>query len=158
MLIRYFSGLTPIALGLPVTSTGATLEVSGLVGEPLSTTSAGFCSSVGVVVQAPRNRTDVVTDKAAIRIARTTCLLSFYERAPRGLADVPSGDAQSLLDAPVGRNRREHALAADHRGEQDHASVGREARRLVAVAVSDDLQLLVCQIEQCHLELAAIAG
>src|SRR5258706_14328265 len=74
MLLGSFSGLTPLALGLPVTSTGATREVSGFVGEPLSTTSAGFCWSVGVVVQAAK-RADIVTAKAAIGIARTACLL-----------------------------------------------------------------------------------
>src|SRR5258708_2048276 len=152
MLLGSFSGLPR---GVGATSTFSTFA-SGFAA-PRSTTSAGFWSSVGVVVQAPTNRAVVATARAAIRIARTACLLSFDEWSPRGFAYVPRGDAEPLLDAPVGRDRREHAAPAGHGGEPHHAAVGREARGRVAVAVGDDLRLLGRPDDQRALELAPTA-
>src|SRR5437660_1268535 len=116
MLFGSLSALIPDALGL-VRSTVETLGFCGSVAAPPGGVAPGFCSSVGVVLQAPTKSASVVAVTAAIRIARMACLLSFDERTPGGLAHVAGGNAQSLLDAPVGRNRREHAAVVDHGGE-----------------------------------------
>jgi len=67
--------------------------------------------------------------------------LSLNEWTPGGLTHVACGYAEPLLDAAVGRHRREHAASAEHGREQDHAAVGRDARRFVAVAVGQHLRL-----------------
>src|SRR5947207_9080624 len=56
-----------------------------------------------------------------------------------GLAHVAAGrGGQALLEAPVGRDRGKQAAAARDGGEQDHAAVGREARRFIPIAVRSE--------------------
>src|SRR5712692_10701804 len=139
---------------------GFTGCTSGLAGARLST-AAGFCSS-GVVVQPA----STMARLAAVRLAAVSLAIArmimtpFFlleERPPRRFAHVACRRAQALLDAAVGRHRRKHSATVDHRGEQDHAAVRREARRFALVAVGDDLGLAVCEIEQRHLEFVAVA-
>src|SRR5512145_2653498 len=121
-----------------------------------STAALGCCSS-GVVWQ-PAARSRLVALRTVMRIARIGFLLSIDERTPRRLAHVAAGVRQVLTDAAIRGYRREHPAPASYRGEQDHPAVRGEARRLVAVAIGDDLHLLVRQIQQRHLELAGFAG
>src|SRR5712692_949586 len=156
MLFGSLSGLP--AAGLLVRSTRATGLVSTAAGglAARSSTRAGACSS-GVVAQPAAN---AAAARVANMIRRMAFLPfsfpSFYEWSPGGLTHVSRRNAETLLDAAVRRHRRQHAAPADHRGEQDHPPVGREARRLVAIAVGDDLHLTVREIEQRHLELAFV--
>src|SRR5438445_7452211 len=150
MLFGSLSGFP--GAGLLVRSTRAIGLVSTGAGglAARSSTLAGGCCS-GVVAQP-------AAAAAAARVAmitrRMASFLSFCEWSPGRLAHVPRRDAEALLDAAVRRYRRQHAAFADHGGEQDHPPVGSKARRLVAIAVGDDLHLAVREIEQRHLELA----
>src|SRR5690349_1725557 len=111
MLFGSLSGLMPLALGLPVTSTGDTLGCCGVgevAGVPVS---PGFCP-VGVVSQAESSSVAAAMVRK-VGIARMTGLLLLDERAPGGLTHVAGGDAQPLLDASVGGHRRQHAAPAD---------------------------------------------
>src|SRR5467141_3410909 len=153
MLFGSLSGLP--AAGLLVRSTRAIGLVSTAAGglAARSSTPAGACSS-GVVAQP-------AATAAAVRVAMMTRRMaflpsSFYEWSPGRLTHVPRRDAETLLDAAVRRHRRQHAASADHGGEQDHPPVGSKARRLVAIAVGDDLHLTVREIEQRYLELAFV--
>src|SRR5262245_46975139 len=136
MLFGSFSTENGVTPGLPVTSTRAIGLVStGVPPAPCfrSSTPAGDCSSVGVVVQPTAISAVAAAVRLAFRMARMLLLLSesFDERPPSWFAHVPRGDTESLLHPPVRRYRREQAAPADHRGEQDHPPVRREARRLV---------------------------
>src|SRR5229473_2332702 len=134
------------AIGLVSTAAGA----AGLAAR--SSTPAGGCCS-GVVAQPAAT---AAAARMAMRARRMASFLSFCEWSPGRLTHVARRDAEALLDAAVGRHRREHAASADHRGEQDHAPVGSKARRLVAIAVGNDLHLTVREIEQRYLELAFV--
>src|SRR5581483_3508250 len=154
MLFGSLSAANSLPEGLPVTSTfGIVVPSAGL----RSSTPAGDCSLDGVVVHPARNAAAAAAVRAAMRTARMTSLLSLGERSPGRLADVACRYGKTLLDTAVGGHGGEHAAAADDGGEEDHAPVGREARRLVAVAVGDDLHLLVAEVEERHLEFAGVA-
>src|SRR5439155_24223290 len=151
MLFGSLSGLP--GAGLLVRSTRAIGLVSPGAGfAARSSTRAGACSS-SVVAQPAAT---AAAARVAMMARRMASFLSFCEWSPGRLAHVARRHAQALLDAAVRRHRREHAASADHGGEQDHPPVGGKARRLVAIAVGDDLHLAVGEIEQRHLELAFV--
>src|SRR5439155_87091 len=154
MLFGSLSGLP--AAGLLVRSTRAIGLVSTGAGglAARSSTLAGACSS-GAVAQPAATAAAARVAMMARRMASFS-FLSFYEWSPGRLAHVAGRHAQTLLDAAVRRYRRQHAASVDHGGEQDHPPVGSKARRLVAIAVGDDLHLAVGEIEQRHLELAFV--
>src|SRR5439155_26888654 len=117
-----------------------------------SVTGAGVCWSSGVVVQAATSAAAAMAVRIDDRFARMASPFSMAsvlvdERSPGGLAHVAAGrGGQALLEAPVGRDRGKQAAAARDGGEQDHAAVGREARRFIPVAVGNDLHLLVGEV------------
>src|SRR6266404_1084273 len=152
MLFGSLSGFP--GAGLLVRSTRAIGLVSTGAGglAARSSTLAGGCCS-GVVAQPAAA---AAAARVAMMARRMASFLSFCEWSPGRLAHVPRRDAEALLDAAVRRYRRQHAAFADHGGEQDHPPVGSKARRLVAIAVGDDLHLAVGEIEQRHLELAFV--
>src|SRR2546425_8281317 len=153
----WFGSLSGLpAAGLLVRSTRAIGLVSTGAGglAPGSSTLAGACCS-GVVAHPTATAAAARVAMMARRMASFS-FLSFCEWSPGRLAHVPRRDAQTLLDAAVRRYRRQHAAFADHGGEEDHPPVGSKARRLVAIAVGDDLHLAVGEIEQRHLELAFV--
>src|SRR5439155_8885833 len=154
MLFGSLSGLP--AAGLLVRSTRAIGLVSTGAGlAARSSTPAGACSSAGAVAQPAATAAAARVAMMARRMAFFS-FLSFYEWSPGRLTHVARRHAQALLDAAVRRHRRQHAASVDHGGEQDHPPVGSKARRLVAIAVGDDLHLAVREIEQRHLELAFV--
>src|SRR2546425_8680846 len=154
MLFGSLSGLP--AAGLLVRSTRAIGLVSTGAGglAARSSTLAGACCS-GVAAQPAATAAAARVAMMARRMASFS-FLSFCEWSPGRLTHVARRHAPTLLDAAVRRHRRQHAASADHGGEQDHPPVGSKARRLVAIAVGDDLHLAVREIEQRHLELAFV--
>src|SRR5581483_11984779 len=76
------------------------------------------------------------------------------ERPPRRLANVGRLHRQPLLHAAVARHRRQHPASADVGRVQQHAAVRREARRLVARAVGEQLRLAARQVHDREPELA----
>src|SRR5437762_13980716 len=143
MLFGSLSGLA--GAGLLVRSTRAIGLVSTGAGlAARSSTRAGACSS-GVVAQPAATAAAARVAMMARRMASFS-FPSFCEWSPGRLTHVARRHAQTLLDAAVRRHRREHAASVDHGGEQDHPTVGSKARRLVAIAVGDDLHLAVGEI------------
>src|SRR5437868_13569115 len=100
MLFGSFSTANGLPLGLPVTSSFGIVPSAGL----RSSTPAGDCSAVGVVVHPARKAAAAAAVRAATRIARMIGLLSFEERAPGRLANIACAESKALLDAAVGRN------------------------------------------------------
>lgn len=50
----------------------------------------------------------------------------FDERPPGWFTHIASADGETLLDAPIDRNGRQHAASALLCRNQDHAAIGRE--------------------------------
>src|SRR5882762_8411659 len=77
------------------------------------------------------------------------------ERPPGRLAHIGRLDAEPLLEAAVARYRGEHAPVVDVGRIQNDPSVRREARRFVALAVGQSLNLLALQVHGHQLETPA---
>src|SRR5258706_14493296 len=121
---------------------------SGVGAAAASGLAAGLSS--GVVLQAA-NKTTRLAALTRVRILARIFISSswlFDERPPGRLAYIPCRRAQALFHAPVGRHRRQHSASVHDRSYQDHPAVRRKARRLVAVAILDDLALPVAEVEQ----------
>src|SRR5580698_6983864 len=78
------------------------------------------------------------------------------ERAPYRSVHVLAGLAlgQALVHLPVHRDFLQDALATVIRFEDDHAAVGREAGRLVQLAVGDGLQRAAGQVHHGDVQVA----
>src|SRR5258707_5591668 len=77
------------------------------------------------------------------------------KRPPGRLAHIGRLDAQPLLEAAVARYRGEHAAVVVVGCVQNDPPVRREARRLVARAVRQSLNLLALQVHGHQLETPA---
>src|SRR3954469_4426729 len=140
-----FGSVSRLPVGLLVRSTVAT---RGFCASVLRlSTAAGFCSSVGVVLQAPR-KAQQAPARVAIRMARISCLLSlFAEGSPGRLPHIARGHREPLLHTSIRGYRRQHAASSYDGSQKYHAPVRREARGFVTVAVGEDLDLLVAEVE-----------
>src|SRR6267142_3723932 len=77
------------------------------------------------------------------------------ERPPGRLAHIGRLDAEPLLEAAVARHRGEHAAVVHVARIQNDPPVRREARRFVALAVGQSLNLLALQVHGHQLETPA---
>src|SRR5688572_24800101 len=82
---------------------------------------------------------------------------SFHERPPRRLAHVTSLLGEALLHASIAGYRGQYTTTPYVTRVEDHAAVGREARRFVDRAVGEQLHLACREILHRDTEASALA-